>query len=65
MKIGYVSINGKPNVGNSTLINNILDRKVSIATFKPQMVLTSVSTTVYFTRNELVEIFKLVQLLKK
>ena len=36
MKIGYVSIIGKPNVGKSTLINNILDRKVSIATFKPQ-----------------------------
>ena len=36
MKIGYVSIIGKPNVGKSTLINNILDKKVSIATFKPQ-----------------------------
>ena len=36
MKIGYVSIIGKPNVGKSTLINNLLDMKVSIATFKPE-----------------------------
>ncbi|MGL4616740.1 MAG: GTPase Era [Mycoplasmoidaceae bacterium] len=36
MKIGYVSIIGKPNVGKSTLINNILNKKISIATFKPQ-----------------------------
>ena len=36
MKIGYVRFIGKPNVGKSTSINNILVRKVSIATFKPQ-----------------------------
>ncbi len=35
MKVGYVTIVGKPNVGKSTLMNNMLGRKVSIVTPKP------------------------------
>lgn len=36
MKAGYVSIIGKPNVGKSTLLNRLLEIKLSIVSSKPQ-----------------------------
>ena len=36
MKVGFVSILGRPNVGKSTIINGLLNQKISIVTDKSQ-----------------------------
>lgn len=36
MKTGFISLIGRPNAGKSTLLNEILDRKIAITSDKPQ-----------------------------
>ncbi|MCS6955145.1 MAG: GTPase Era, partial [Candidatus Calescibacterium sp.] len=52
-KSGFVSIIGKPNVGKSTLINNIINFKASIVSPKPQTTRVSIyGYTTYKNKND-------------
>ena len=42
MKSGFVSIVGRPNAGKSTIINALLERKLSIVTEKAQTTRNSI-----------------------
>lgn len=43
MKTGFISLIGRPNAGKSTLINQILDRKIAITSSKPHTTRTRIT----------------------
>ena len=50
MKSGFVAMIGRPNAGKSTLLNQILDRKIAIVSDKPQTTRNRI-TVIYTTED--------------
>ncbi|MFN3478039.1 MAG: GTPase, partial [bacterium] len=50
-KSGFVTILGKPNVGKSTLLNNILNSKASIVSSKPQTTRVNIHGYITYKNN--------------
>ncbi len=51
---GYVGIVGKPNVGKSTLLNNLVMRKIAAISNKPQTTRNKITGVVHFTGGQVI-----------
>ena len=53
-KSGYAAIIGKPNVGKSTLLNNLVMRKIAATSHKPQTTRNKITGVVHFPGGQII-----------
>ncbi len=57
MKSGFVTVIGQPNVGKSSLINKLINKKISIVTSKPQTTRDQIQAVAHWTEEDTQVVF--------